>query len=382
MIKITLFGFPNVGKSSIFNALTFGNSKVGNYDFCTLTKQQKCFNFKSMLMLRLNDLFESENIFFPEIKLADTPGMLENAYFDVGCGKQFLNYLADADVLIHVIDNFKLCLNAQQHNERIDSINRSLFDLDANIAAKFLKKKNFTTYSKNFLHLLCDKLKQRRFFSCDEVERLRKSKSITRADLNNFKKSKIFLSFKDILYFVNGMKIPVSSIFFRADVLYSRTKRYSIVNDRLLDCFDRLQKTDDACGSIRSLVKKSDLRNFEKTVQDYIDEINVIFRQIFDSSCFGIFFVAGTKETRGFVYRKTDFVADIIGKIHSEFTAKMIRVFAYRISEVLCFFENKTSDQLTSDQMRKIFNKKKQNKILNRTDYLDNYSIVYVSKKK
>ncbi|GAJ45750.1 GTPase obg [Holospora elegans E1] len=87
LANVGLVGMPNAGKSTLLNALTDANSKVGDYPFTTL--------FPKLGVLCWED---------KEIVLADLPGLIEDAHLGKGLGHRFLSHAQRCSVLLHVID--------------------------------------------------------------------------------------------------------------------------------------------------------------------------------------------------------------------------------------------------------------------------------------
>jgi len=110
-MKIGIIGKPNVGKSTLYNAVTMGDSKVGNYPFTTIDSNEGV-GYVS-LECRCKDLGIEDNpinsicidgIRFVPIKIIDTAGLVPDAWRGRGLGNQFLSEIMKAEGLIHVVD--------------------------------------------------------------------------------------------------------------------------------------------------------------------------------------------------------------------------------------------------------------------------------------
>merc|ERR1712032_874883 len=126
MIKCGLVGLPNVGKSTIFNILTFSNkAKEGNYPFCTINPSSSIVSIKDDRLLGISSLFPSAKVFPPVMEIIDIAGIIKNAHKGEGLGNEFLSHIKCVDVIIHVVRCFSNKEISHVH-EKISPI----FDID------------------------------------------------------------------------------------------------------------------------------------------------------------------------------------------------------------------------------------------------------------
>lgn len=106
-LSIGIVGLPNVGKSTLFNALTQAqNAEVANYPFCTIKPNRAIVPVPDDRLDRLAELLAVPNKIHATIEFVDIAGLVQGASHGEGLGNQFLGNVRDTAVLIHVVRCF------------------------------------------------------------------------------------------------------------------------------------------------------------------------------------------------------------------------------------------------------------------------------------
>lgn len=107
MIQIGIVGLPNVGKSTIFNALCGAQARVSNYAFCTVEPNRATVSVPDPRLARVAEIFGQERAVPVTITFVDIAGLVRGASRGEGLGNQFLAHIREVDVILHVVRCFR-----------------------------------------------------------------------------------------------------------------------------------------------------------------------------------------------------------------------------------------------------------------------------------
>ncbi len=144
-LEIGIVGLPNVGKSSLFNALTKNNVLVANYPFATIEPNIGVVNVPDKRLINLEKLYQADKVTHATINFIDIAGLVAGASTGEGLGNQFLNHIRQTDTIIQVVRAFKdtnITHINDNHNPKddIDIINTELVLADLQSIEKQIPK--------------------------------------------------------------------------------------------------------------------------------------------------------------------------------------------------------------------------------------------------
>lgn len=102
-----MIGLPNVGKTTVFNALTGSGALAANYPFATVDPNTGIALVPDPRLVTLTDLFKSKKTTYSTLEVRDIAGLVEGASKGEGLGNQFLGHIREVDALLHVVRCFQ-----------------------------------------------------------------------------------------------------------------------------------------------------------------------------------------------------------------------------------------------------------------------------------
>lgn len=105
-MKLGVVGLPNVGKSTLFNALTNANAMAANYPFCTIEPNVGVVKVPDERVDTLAKIYNSKSVVYTTIEFVDIAGLVRGASKGEGLGNKFLSHIREVDAIVHVVRCF------------------------------------------------------------------------------------------------------------------------------------------------------------------------------------------------------------------------------------------------------------------------------------
>ena len=106
-MKLGIVGLPNVGKSTLFNAITKAGAEAANYPFCTIEPNVGVVTVPDERITRLHEIYNSKKTVYTTIEFCDIAGLVKGASKGEGLGNKFLGHIREVAAIVHVVRCFE-----------------------------------------------------------------------------------------------------------------------------------------------------------------------------------------------------------------------------------------------------------------------------------
>ena len=144
-MKLGIVGLPNVGKSTLFNAITRAGAEAANYPFCTIEPNVGVVTVPDERITKLHEIYNSKKTIYATIEFCDIAGLVKGASKGEGLGNKFLGHIREVEAVVHVVrcfenDNIVHVDGKINPANDIDTINTELLLSDMEVMERKIQK--------------------------------------------------------------------------------------------------------------------------------------------------------------------------------------------------------------------------------------------------
>jgi GTP-binding protein YchF len=317
-LSVGIVGLPNVGKSTIFNALTAAGAQSANYPFCTIEPNVGIVPVVDPRLDKLAELAQSKQTIYTDLRVVDIAGLVRGASKGEGLGNQFLANIRETDAILHVVRCFDdpnvVHVEGSVDPERdIEVIETELLlaDLDA-VSKKLDRVARLARVGQKEYVVQAEALEKAKA-AIDKGTPLR-ALELTEEELDSLRELNL-ITLKPVLYVANvtesdlGTETPLLQ---KVRSVAAQKKGEIVV----------------ICGELEAQI--SQLPPAERT--DFLNEmgleesgLSALVRAAYKLLDLETFFTAGPKEARAWTIHHGSKGPQAAGKIHSDFERGFIR---------------------------------------------------------
>lgn len=316
--KCGIVGLPNVGKSTLFNALTKAGIAAENFPFCTIEPNTGIVPVPDLRLDEISKIVKPQKVVPTSMEFVDIAGLVKGASKGEGLGNQFLMNIRETDAIAHVVRCFEdeNVIHVAGHVDPISDIeviNTELALSDLDICSKALSRLEKRARTGGDKEALAQVIALEKCMPALEEGKMLRTVDFTQADreaLRNYN----FLTIKPVMYIAN-------------------VSEDGFTNNPYLDAVKKLADEEGSIVVPVSAAIEADLASMEdEDRKEFMDSLGIeepglnrVIRAGYKLLGLQTFFTAGVKEVRAWTVKVGATAPQAAGKIHSDFERGFIR---------------------------------------------------------
>jgi len=319
-LKCGIVGLPNVGKSTIFNALTNGKAQAANFPFCTIEPNVGVIPVPDERLDKLTELVNPQKTQPTTVEIVDIAGLVKGASKGEGLGNQFLANIRETDAILHVVRCFEDG-NVVHVDGSIDPVrDKEVIDYELQLKDLETAEKALDKFKKQSKGTDKDAKKGAEVMQ-KVVDSLNAGKSVRTMEfdedtMKTFIKPANFLTIKPVLYVCNVDEGSVNS----GNDLVNKVKEAVKDEDAEIMLISAAIEAD-----IAELESLEDRAEFLKDMGLAKAGADVLVQKAYSLLNLITYFTAGEKEVRAWTVKVGSTAPQAAGVIHTDFEKGFIR---------------------------------------------------------